>query len=105
MLLKQHPDCCTVVDVARMLGCSRRNVRHYHDKIKHQTIDGMTLYNRQSAMQVAAVYSRNPNAVNRLGVVGRNVERLQRICEVYYRTQYDVAPPDMLKLAKRLAGI
>lgn len=88
-----------------MLGCDRRNVRHYLDRIKHIEVDGMTLYDRRSAMQCASVYSKVPARIGRLGVVGINVERLQRICEVYYRTQYDVAPPELLKLAKRLAGL
>lgn len=88
-----------------MLGTTRRNVRHYLDRIKHIEVDGMLLFERQSAMQCAAVYSKNHARVGRMGVVGVNVQRLQRICEVYYRTQYDVAPPELLRLAKKLAGL
>jgi hypothetical protein len=91
--------------VAKALGCTKANVRHRAKGIKHVVIDGMTLYDRASVTRCASLYSKDFSRVNRMGVVGINVERLQRICEVYYRTQYDAAPPELLKLAKRLAGI
>lgn len=104
-LLAQYPEYCTVTDVARMLACNKRNVRHYLARIKHIEVDGMLLFDRRAAMQVASVYTKNPNAISRMGVTGVDVERLQKICEHYYRCQYDAAPRPLLKLAKRLAGL
>lgn len=104
-LLARYPDYCTVADVARMHGCDKRNVRHFDARIKHIVVNGMRLYDRQSAMLHASVYSKDPGLVGRLGVVGTDVQRLQRICEHYYRCQYDCAPPELLKLAKRIARL
>ena len=104
-LLAEHPDCFTVSDVARWLGCVKRNVRHHAQHIPHTIVEGMTLFNRQAARQYASTHTRDPSAIGRLGVAGINVERLQRICAHYYRCQYDAAPPELLRLAKRLAGL
>jgi len=104
-LLARYPGYCTVADVARMHGCGRANIRHFKDRIRHIEVEGMTLYERASAMHHASIYSKNPGLIGRVGVVGIDVHRLQRICEHYYRCQLDAAPPELLKLAKRLARL
>lgn len=104
-LLKLYPDYCTVADVARMHGCDKRNVRHFVGRIKNIVVDGMMLFERRSAVQHASVYAKDPGLVGRLGVVGNDVQRLQRICEHYYRCQFDAGPPELVKLAKRIARL
>lgn len=104
-LLAEHPEYCTTADVARMLGCDKRNVRHYAKHIPTKTVEGMLLFHRGTAIRFASVHTRELDKIGRLGVTGADVERLRKICEVYYRTQYDIARPEHLKLAKRLAQL
>ena len=104
-LLREYPEYCTASDVARALKITRGGVRHHASKIKHIEVDGMTLYHRAALGSYVATFVKNNDAVSRRIVRGIDVERLQRICECYYRTQYDTADPELLRLAKRLADL
>lgn len=103
-LLEENPDYCTLVDVARMLGLSRSAVQRYHNEhLETKTEQGIRLYKRDSVRRYAAKRKRMTPSV--IAVKGIDVERLRKVCEVYYRTQYDIAPRHLLKLAKRIAQL
>lgn len=104
-LTKDYPDYCTVSEVARVLGMTRGGVKAHKRRIKHIEVDGMTLYHRGALAQYASTFAKANGNTSRLAVVGLDVERLQKICVVYYRRHYDDSPPDLLALAKRLAKL
>lgn len=103
-LLQEYPDYCSAIDVARMLGITPSGTKRHKQYIKHIEVEGMTLYHRASATHYASTFTK-ANTISRMCVTGIEVERLQKICEVYYRTQYDAATPELLALAKRLAKL
>jgi hypothetical protein len=104
-LLREYPEYCTAIDVGRMLDITPRGVRHHKDRIKHIEIEGITLYHRVAAKAFAHTFIKTDSAASRFMVVGIEVERLQKICETYYRSHYDDGPPELLALAKRVAGL
>src|SRR5262245_22728449 len=104
-LMSQYPDYCTVTDAATKLGVTKRAVRHHIDSIKTIVVEGWVLYNRKSLGEYAALMKDNSTHISRFRLTGIDVERIQRICETYYRTQLDKAPPELLNLAKRVAKL
>lgn len=103
-LLHDHPGYVTAADVGRMLGIHPTGVRHHKHHISHKEVDGVTLYNKLSASHYASKFTK-ANKISRMAVHGGDVERLEKICETFYRTQLDVAPKEVLALAKRLAKL
>lgn len=103
-LLQKYPDYCTAIDVARMLGITPTGTKRHKHQIKHIEEDGITLYHRASATHYASKFTKS-NTVSRLAVTGIDVERLQKICEGYYKTHLDHGAPELVALAKRLAKL
>lgn len=103
-LLREYPEYCTSTDVARVLDISSAAIRHHVKHLKTITVEGWLLFHRQSVSLYAATFNKS-NTGSRLSVRGIEVERLQKICEVYYRTQYDSADKHLLELAKRIAKL
>lgn len=103
-LLREYPDYCTASDVARVLDISPSAVRHHEKRLKTIIVEDWLLFDRQSVALYAATFNKSRTG-SRFTVKGIDVERLQRICEVYYRTQYDSADKHLLELAKRIAKL
>lgn len=103
-LLRANPDYITVTDVARMLNLTKAGVLAHTRSIKHIVIEGMTLYHRHSAEAYASTFVKR-ESTTRIGFRGADVERIREICEGYYRSYYDSGSPDVLKLAKKVAGL
>lgn len=99
----ENPDYVTIGDAARILKRSRSTIWEFHNDIESITVYGVRLYRRDALIS----YMRTKGAAvgSRIVVTGIEVERLRRICEVYYRQNYDIAEPAMKRLAKRIARL
>lgn len=101
--LEQNPDYVSLADAARILKRGKSTVWEFHSDIESITVDGIRLYKREAVEKRAR--QRAKVTGSRITVTGIEVERLRRICEVYYRTQYDIAQPELKRLAKRIARL
>lgn len=104
-LLAAHPGYCTVTTVAKMIGTSRWGVRRHTPKIKHILVEEMILYDIQSALEFSRQHKAEAKFISVVAFKGVDAERIKKICEKYYRTQYDTAPKHLLALAKKTAGL
>lgn len=104
-LLKEYPEYYTVSDAARELRIDKRTVMKIHQKnLKTITVEGWVLYNKISVALYSNSYKR-ADTVSRISFGSVECERMRRICETYYRTQLDRAPPELLALAKKVAKL
>lgn len=99
----ENPDYVTLGDAARILKRSRSTVWEFHNDLESITVYGVKLYKRDAL--VAYMRAKSTAAGSVIRVTGIEVERLRRICEVYYRQNYDIAEPAMKRLAKRIARL
>lgn len=82
-----------------------RAIRRFHDKnLRTKRVDGIVLYYTDEVKKYSKKRLRN-GQVSRLVFTGIEVERLEKICEVYYQTQYDIGQKQLLTLAKRVAKL
>lgn len=104
-LLAENPGYCTASTAAKLIGTSRWGVKHHAPKIEHIMVEGIILYHTNSVILYADTVKKATQFPASISVRGANVERLMKICERYYRTEYDAAPKHLLALAKKIAGI
>lgn len=106
-LLTRHPDHVTLKEAASLLGITRRAVELYHrDSLGTPLVDmGITLYPRDAVIRYAQNRRRRNSRHTAMTFRGIEVERLQRICENYYRRNLDVGDPELVRLAKRVAKL
>lgn len=101
--LIENPDYCSIAEAATILRRSKSSVREYYRDIEHIMVYGIRLYKRE------AVHAKRKHLGkvdgSRVIVKGDELVRLRRICEVYYRQNYDIAEPAMKRLAKRIARL
>jgi hypothetical protein len=86
---------------AKIMGVAKTTIYNHYGRYIDKVVDGYQLYRRD--VLEAKQASRKRLHGSRLTITGVNVERVRRICEAYYRTQFDVAPPELKALAKRIA--
>ena len=86
------------------MGMSRAAVYQSHvDRLTTIEVEGIRLYLRSSVIEHTKTLRRmHPS---RLVFSGIDVERIRKICETYYKTQYDIAPPYLLALAKKVGRL
>lgn len=101
--LEENPDYVTLGEAARILKRGKNTVYEFHSDLPGMTVYGIRLYLREAVVKRAR--ERNRVFGSRIVVTGINVERLRKICEVYYRTQYDIAPSELKLLAKQIARV
>jgi predicted transcriptional regulator len=100
-----YPDRYTLVDIANALGISKGAVVKYHQhRIPYLQVEGVKLFDAK-VVKAYALSRRRTNAKSRVIFSGVEVERIQRICEKYYRQNLDIAPQELLQLARRVAKI
>lgn len=94
----------SVRDAASELRISCQAFQRYHDsRVVSIEAYGVKLYELTSVKAYAR--TRKPAPGSRMTFSGVSCERIQKICEAYYRTQFDVAPPHLLALAKKVARL
>src|SRR5262245_11990007 len=87
-LLEDYPDYCTIADVARTLKVDKTTVRRYHEQhIESIQVENITLYKKEAVARYAKRRYGAPGRASRLSITGIDVQRMQQICETYYRTQ------------------
>lgn len=103
-LLMMYPDRLSTAQVIQLLGISRRGFRVYHEhRIPYLQIEGIKLFD--GAVARAYAKARVRKSKSSITIKGIEVERLQRICEQYYRQNLDFGPPELLAIAKRIARL
>lgn len=107
-LREDYPDRITQADVARALMVSSRGVRRHVDRlgeVQWVQIGGRSFrtYDRATVMRYAR--TRAKIRISKCAFQGIEVERLEKICETYVRQNLDIAPPELLALAKRIAKL
>lgn len=106
--LEDYPDYCSVVDASRMLGMTKQSVTRHRPHLGTIIVDGVHLYHTETVKKYAKKRRRAVGGAlqaSRMSFFGIDVERLQTICEVYYRTHLDTAPEYLLALAKKVARL
>lgn len=101
--LEENPGYVSLGQAAKILKRSKGTVYEYHSDLPGKVVYGVRLYERTAVEKRARDRSRVIGS--RIVVTGINVERLRKICEVYYRTQFDIAPIELKRLAKSIARV
>lgn len=100
-LLEQYPNYVTVGGAAKILNCSRTSI--YHSTLVPRVEEGIRLYLKSEVITYGRTLAlRHPTKLQFKGI---EVERIMKICEMYYKTQRDVAESHLLSLAKRVAKL
>lgn len=102
-VLGDHPDHVSVGGAAEILKLAKSSVTRYHAELLDKTVEGIGLYRRSTLEAYAR--RRGKRLGSSLLFTGIDIERIQRICEFYYRTQLDSAPPELKALAKKVAKL
>lgn len=104
LALEENPGYVSVKDAASVLRISTQAFQRYHEnRVECVISHGVKLYELASVKAYAQ--SRKPAPGSRMTFTGVSCERIQRICETYYRTQFDAAPSHLLALAKKVARL
>jgi hypothetical protein len=113
-LAELYPDWITVSEVARILGVTIRSVvRTHQPRLRHVLItelDGRPLTTPTYIYLASEVKTYNRTRKRALQgttmtLRGIKIERLQKICERYYRQNLDIGAPELLALAKEIAKL
>lgn len=99
----RFPELCTIAEAANILGVHRSSIKLYYQAEVVRTEEGIALYSRESLAKLRERKSRRNRS--RIVLTGIDVERMQKICEVFYRTQLDFAERHLLALAKKVAKL
>ena len=104
LALAENPDYVSVTEAALILRISKTTLYQCYRDLPTIVRHGVHLYSRAVVEERAKTRTRKQYG-SRLIITGIKVERLQRICEYYYRTQYDSGPPELLALARKIAQL
>lgn len=104
----EYPNRVSMADAARILQIRPSGIRHHLSRlgdVEWVSIGGRTFrtFDRQKVIQYSK--QRQRIRISRCAFQGIEVERLERICETYYRQNLDIASPELLALAKRIAKL